>query len=54
MGTSTNGATCRKCEEEFCVVLEWKSKQGAIEELQKTKCPKYGSDEWYLTDEMGQ
>lgn len=54
MGTATNGARCKKCNEEFCVVLEWEPKQGAIEKLQKTKCPKCESDDWYLTDEMGQ
>lgn len=62
MGTTVNMAMCKDCEtkdgwektESFCVVLEWLSKESAKAEIEKTKCPKCGSDNWYFTDGAGQ
>ena len=54
MGRSVNWVRCNNCEEEFYVVLEWKFKELALEEIQKTKCPKCDSENWYFADSMGQ
>ena len=34
----------------FGLVLEWKNKNEILKEIAKTKCPKCGSENWYLTD----
>ena len=62
MGTSTNMARCNDCEKKlgfdgadgFGVVLEWLSKDSAVDKIKETKCPVCGSDDWYFTDDMGQ
>jgi Zn finger protein HypA/HybF involved in hydrogenase expression len=54
MGTAINWVRCNDCEEDFDVVLEWKSKDSSLDEIKKTKCPKCGSENWYFTDRMGQ
>jgi ssDNA-binding Zn-finger/Zn-ribbon topoisomerase 1 len=54
MGTAVNSATCNECKAEFGVVLEWKNKADAIEEIAKTNCPECQSANWSFTDEMGQ
>ena len=35
---------------DFGLVLEWKSKKDILEKVGETKCPKCGSEDWYLTD----
>ena len=54
MGIAVNHARCKKCGDDIIVILEWRSKQEAIKEIQETKCTKCGSDEWSFTDNMGQ
>lgn len=54
MGVSAIVTRCKDCEEEFDIVLEWHNKESAIEEIKKAKCPKCGSENWYMTDSMGQ
>jgi DNA-directed RNA polymerase subunit RPC12/RpoP len=54
MGIAVNMANCNKCGADICLVLEWKSKEEAIKELQEVKCPKCGASDYCLTDEMGQ
>lgn len=54
VGTSVNWACCKQCEKTFGIVLEWKSRKSAIEEIKKTKCPECKSENWYFTDSMGQ
>lgn len=60
MSVSTLIATCRPCQKkaqdslnpisEFGIVLEWKGKTEAMKEIENTKCPDCGSDDWYFTD----
>ena len=40
--------------EPFGIVLEWLSKNDAITEIEKAKCPKCNGSNWYFVDEMGQ
>ena len=55
-------ARCNDCEKKlgfdgtdgFGVVLEWLSKDSAVDKIKETKCPVCGSDDWYFTDDMGQ
>jgi len=54
MGVAVNGAHCKKCENDFGIILEWRSREGAIKVLDEAKCYKCGSQDFYLTDEMGQ
>ena len=54
MGIALNGLKCNKCNEEFDIALEWRSKNVVIEKIKKTRCPKCGSNDFYFTDEMGQ
>lgn len=37
-------------ESSFCLVLEWKNKDEIIKTVSEQKCPKCGSEDWYLTD----
>ena len=54
MGKSINSLNCNSCGEEFGIALEWENKKEALEKIEKKKCPKCKSDDWYFTDEMGQ
>jgi len=53
MGQSVNYAVCNDCNTEFGIVLEWETKEEVLNILEETKCPNCKSDNWYLTDRMG-
>ena len=63
MSQLCNIARCKDCEQksknkpfnwgedaEFCVVIEWLTKDEALKKIKGIKCPKCGSDNWYFTD----
>ena len=52
MGTSINIVKCKDCGAYSSIALEWLSKNDVKKEIEKTKCSKCGSDNWYLTDEI--
>lgn len=53
MGTSVNMANCKDCEnkngyESFGIVLEWRSREKALDAIELARCPKCGGRNWLL------